>query len=54
MREDAEGGREDGEAVDEAEDELEDHDGEDEFCEEAFRDDGVLLDELGEVVESRR
>lgn len=50
MGEDAQDGREEGEAVDDAEDQLQDYDGVDQFREEAFRDHGVFLDELGEVI----
>lgn len=54
MGKDAQRGREEGQPVDEAEQELQRHDGIDEPGQQALRDDGVLLDELGEVVEPRR
>lgn len=52
MREDAENGEEEGEAVDDAEQKLEGHDRVNELGEEALRDDGVLFDEFREVVEA--
>ncbi len=52
MGEDAQDGREKGEAVDDAEKQLEDHYRVDQLGEEALRNDGVLFDELGEVVEA--
>ena len=53
MGDDAEQGEEEGEAVDDAEEQLQAHYRVDQPGEEALRDDGVLLDELREVVESR-
>lgn len=50
MGEDSEGGREEGEAVDDAEEQLQGDDGVDQLGEEALRDHGVFFDDLGEVV----
>jgi len=52
MAGDAEEGEPNGEAVDEEEEELQDDDAVDEAGEEFLREDGVLLHELGEIVES--
>ena len=48
----AEEGEPDGEAIDDEEEELEHDDAVDEAGEEFFREDGVLFNELGEVVEA--
>ena len=50
---DAQKGKPYGEAVDEAEEHLEGDDGVDETGQEFLRGDGVLFNELGEVVETR-
>ncbi len=50
----AEEGEEDGEAVDEGEENLNGDDGVDEAGEEFAREDGVLFDQFGEVVEAAR
>jgi hypothetical protein len=50
VREDAEGCRQKGKPIDDAEEQLQGHDGVDQFRQEALRDYGVFFDELGEVV----
>lgn len=52
MRCDAQDGQEQGEAIYEPEERLDPDDGVDEIAEEASGEDGVFLDELGEVVEA--
>ena len=53
MAEDAEEGQEEWEAIDEEEQEMDGDDGVDELGEKPFGEDGMLFDQLGEVVESR-
>ena len=53
VREDPQKRQAEREAIDETEQQLEDHDGVDESCQKSFRNDRVLLDKLGEVVEPR-